>query len=321
MIPLHDSVPTSRRPILTIALIVANLAVFVWSQNTATQILLSNRGPVPVDGFTAVTAEYGFVPCELTMRCPHGDDNVDVGQFRDGAPAVVHVHHVPVLLTLVTSLFMHGGWAHVLGNMLFLWIFGNNIEDRVGRKRFLLFYLLGGIAAAALQLAAGPTSDVPNIGASGAIAAVLGGYPAALPDRRGDHLHPALLRVPAPGGVLPRGLVRAPDPRGERGAGRKRRRGRGLLRPHRRIRVRALHDPVVGAKDSAAAAGLLSQVQQSGCPTAPTAVDRGSRPVGPYDGASHPERRRAAWATFEFEKIARRKMDENLVVLVVKARW
>ena len=176
MIPLHDSVPTSRRPILTIALIVANLAVFVWSQNTATQILLSNRGPVPVDGFTAVTAEYGFVPCELTMRCPHGDDNVDVGQFRDGAPAVVHVHHVPVLLTLVTSLFMHGGWAHVLGNMLFLWIFGNNIEDRVGRKRFLLFYLLGGIAAAALQLAAGPTSDVPNIGASGAIAAVLGGY-------------------------------------------------------------------------------------------------------------------------------------------------
>ena len=68
MIPLHDSVPTRRRPVLTIALIVANLAVFVWSQNASTQILLSNHGLVPVDGFTAVTAEYGFVPCELTMR-------------------------------------------------------------------------------------------------------------------------------------------------------------------------------------------------------------------------------------------------------------
>jgi membrane associated rhomboid family serine protease len=176
VIPLHDSVPTRRRPVITIALIVANLAVFIWSQAAPTQVLQSNRGPVPVDGFTAVTAEYGFVPCELTMRCPEGDDTVDVGTFIDGAPAVVRVHHVPVLLTLVTSIFMHGGWGHVLGNMLFLWIFGNNIEDRVGRRRFLLFYLLGGLAAAGLQLVAGPSSDVPNIGASGAIAAVLGGY-------------------------------------------------------------------------------------------------------------------------------------------------
>ena len=176
MIPLHDNVPTRRRPVLTIALIVANLVVFVWSQNASTQLLQSNRGPVPVDGFTAVTAEYGFVPCELTMRCPLGDDAVDVGTFRDGTPAVVRVHHVPVLLTLLTSMFMHGSWAHVLGNMLFLWIFGNNIEDRVGRRRFLVFYVLGGLAASGLQLVVGTSSDVPNIGASGAIAAVLGGY-------------------------------------------------------------------------------------------------------------------------------------------------
>jgi membrane associated rhomboid family serine protease len=176
MIPLHDSVPTRRRPILTVALIVVNLAIFIWSQGASTQVLQSNRGPVRVDGFTAVTAEYGFVPCELSMRCADGDDTVDVGTFTDGAPAVVHVHHVPVLLTVFTSMFMHGGWEHVLGNMLFLWIFGNNIEDRVGRRRFLFFYVLGGLAAAALQLAAGPSSDVPNIGASGAIAAVLGGY-------------------------------------------------------------------------------------------------------------------------------------------------
>jgi rhomboid family protein len=176
MIPLHDSVPTRRRPVLTIALILVNIAVFLWSQNAATQILQSNRGQVRVDGFTAVTAEYGFVPCELTMRCAAGDDTVDVGRFTDGTPAVVRVHHVPVALTLLTSIFMHGGWEHLLGNMLFLWIFGNNIEDRVGRRRFLIFYLLGGLAAAALQLVAGPSSDVPNIGASGAIAAVLGGY-------------------------------------------------------------------------------------------------------------------------------------------------
>jgi membrane associated rhomboid family serine protease len=176
MIPLHDNVPTRHRPVLTIALIVANLAVFVWSQNASSQLLRSNRGPVPVDGFTAVTAEYGFVPCELTKRCPLGDDAVDVGRFRDGTPAVVRVHHVPVLLTLLTSMFMHGSWAHVLGNMLFLWIFGNNIEDRVGRRRFLVFYVLGGLAASGLQLLVGTASDVPNIGASGAIAAVLGGY-------------------------------------------------------------------------------------------------------------------------------------------------
>ena len=87
-----------------------------------------------------------------------------------------HVHHVPVLASVVTAMFMHGSWEHVLGNMLFLWIFGNNIEDRLGRRRFILFYLLGGLAAAVLQFAAGPNSDVPNIGASGAIAAVLGGY-------------------------------------------------------------------------------------------------------------------------------------------------
>jgi membrane associated rhomboid family serine protease len=153
-----------------------NIAVFLWSQGAATQTLQSNRGPVRVDGFTAVTAEYGFVPCELTMRCAAGDDTVDVGTFTDGTPAVVRVHHVPVGLTLLTSIFMHGGWEHLLGNMLFLWIFGNNIEDRVGRRRFLIFYVLGGLAASALQLAAGPSSDVPNIGASGAIAAVLGGY-------------------------------------------------------------------------------------------------------------------------------------------------
>jgi membrane associated rhomboid family serine protease len=177
MIPLKDSVPTRHFPILTIALIVANLAIFVWAQRAPAERLPTTLGvPVRVSGFTAITAEYGFVPCEVASRCPHGDDRVLLGRDRAGQDVYARVHHVPVLASVFTSMFMHGSWEHVLGNMLFLWIFGNNIEDRVGRRRFLIFYLLGGLAAAGLQFATGPNSDVPNIGASGAIAAVLGGY-------------------------------------------------------------------------------------------------------------------------------------------------
>jgi membrane associated rhomboid family serine protease len=176
MIPLKDNVPTRHLPILTVALIVANLAIFVWAQNTPAESLPTNLGqPLRVSGFTAVTAEYGFVPCEVQNRCSHGDDSILLG-FEDNRPVYARVHHVPVLVSVVTAMFMHGSWEHVLGNMLFLWIFGNNIEDRVGRRRFLVFYLLGGLTAAVLQFLSGPGSDVPNIGASGAIAAVLGGY-------------------------------------------------------------------------------------------------------------------------------------------------
>ena len=170
MIPLKDSVRTSRRPVLTVALIAVNLLVFVWAINAPDQVLRSTDGrAVLVPGFDAVTAEYGFVPCELVSDCPLGSNVVDL-------PPPIEVRDVPVELTLVTSMFMHGGWPHLLGNMLFLWIFGNNIEDRVGRRWFLAFYLLGGLAATALQFAFDPSSAVPNIGASGAIAAVLGGY-------------------------------------------------------------------------------------------------------------------------------------------------
>jgi membrane associated rhomboid family serine protease len=171
VIPLHDNVPTRRFPVLTVLLIAVNVLVFLVSMNASDQVLRTTNGQrVRVDGFTAVTAEYGFVPCELANRCRLGDNTVDFG------PAVVRVHAEPTVLTIFTSMFLHGGWAHLLGNMLFLWIFGNNVEDRMGRPRFVLFYLLGGLAATALQFVVGPSSDVPNIGASGAIAAVLGGY-------------------------------------------------------------------------------------------------------------------------------------------------
>jgi membrane associated rhomboid family serine protease len=198
MIPLKDNVPTRHLPILTVTLIVANLAIFVWAQNAPAERLPTNLGvPLRVSGFTAATAEFGFVPCELRDRCAHGQDVILLG-FEDGRAVYAHVHHVPVLASVLTSMFMHGSWEHVLGNMLFLWIFGNNIEDRVGRRRFLVFYLIGGLLAALLQFLAGPDSDVPNIGASGAIAAVLGGYLVLYPRAAVITYIPPIFLVPLP---------------------------------------------------------------------------------------------------------------------------
>jgi membrane associated rhomboid family serine protease len=137
----------------------------------AEQLRATNGHLYSVSGETAIVGSYGFVPCEVQSSCPLGNDTGDVG-----ARLPVHYHHVPVLLTVLTSMFLHGGWAHVGFNMLFLWIFGNNIEDRLGRARFMAFYLLGGVAAIVVQWLADRSSDVPTIGASGAIAAVLGAY-------------------------------------------------------------------------------------------------------------------------------------------------
>jgi membrane associated rhomboid family serine protease len=172
VIPLHDSIPTGRRPVVVLTLIAINVAVFLFELAAPTRLMPTTDGHAyKVEGQTAVTAEYGFVPCEVEHRCPIGNDRIDLG-----ATAPFEVPHRPLLVTVFTSMFLHGGWAHLLFNMLFLWIFGNNVEDRLGRLRFLAFYLLGGAAALALQFIADPTSDLPTIGASGAIAAVLGGY-------------------------------------------------------------------------------------------------------------------------------------------------
>jgi membrane associated rhomboid family serine protease len=172
VIPLHDSIPTARRPVVVITLIAVNVAVFLLELTAPTRLMPTTDGNAyRVQGQTAITAEYGFVPCEVGHRCPLGNDRIDLG-----ASAPFEVPHAPLLVTVFTSMFLHGGWAHLLFNMLFLWIFGNNVEDRLGRPRFLAFYLLGGVAALLLQLIAAPSSDLPTIGASGAIAAVLGGY-------------------------------------------------------------------------------------------------------------------------------------------------
>jgi membrane associated rhomboid family serine protease len=148
MIPLYDENPTERKPVLTVGLIVACVLVFLWHAS------LGER-----EGMRMVYA-LGLIPAVL------------LGEATLPAAAAL----VPPEVTLVTSMFLHGGWMHLIGNMLYLWIFGNNIEDTLGRPRFALFYLGSGLAAAAAQIAVDPASTIPMIGASGAISGVLGAY-------------------------------------------------------------------------------------------------------------------------------------------------
>ncbi len=147
MLPIKDNVPTRRFPIVTVALIVASFAVWIFYE---------------LPNLNGAVDQLAFHPCEVEHTC------AQVGQGWE--------------LTAVTSMFMHGSWLHLLGNMLFLWIFGNNVEDAMGRIRFIVFYFLAGFAATALQslvtLTTAPARDalIPFLGASGAISGVLGAY-------------------------------------------------------------------------------------------------------------------------------------------------
>ncbi len=158
MIPLRDANPTRRTPIVTLALIGACFIAFAYELG-----VLASNGEAGLDRFFL---DYGVVPAELTRSLANGA-----------------WLSLPVL-AVVTSLFLHGGWLHLLGNMLYLWIFGNNVEDRLGRPLFLGFYLLGGVVAGLAQVAISPDSTVPLIGASGAIAATLGAYLVLFPRAR-----------------------------------------------------------------------------------------------------------------------------------------
>jgi membrane associated rhomboid family serine protease len=162
VIPLYDNVPTRRFPAVTVALIAANFAVFFYELSLSTSLLSLNGHAVDLFLFRA-----GMVPFEVTHR-------VDIPP-----PDLVSWW-----LTPLTGMFVHGGWLHVIFNMLFLWIFGNNVEDTMGRLRFLIFYLVCGLAAAGLQVAIDVNSQVPTIGASGAIAGVLGAYIVLFPRAR-----------------------------------------------------------------------------------------------------------------------------------------
>jgi membrane associated rhomboid family serine protease len=161
MFPIGDENPTLRTPIVTYLLLAALLGV--W--------LLVQGGGFDARALAATVCNLGLVPGELTREAELGT-GVPIGQ---GMVCVVDREAIN-WLTPLTSMFLHGSWMHLLGNGLFLWVFGNNVEDSMGRWRFLGFYLLCGLAAAAAQVAVGPASAVPMVGASGAISGVLGGY-------------------------------------------------------------------------------------------------------------------------------------------------
>ncbi|MCB0013713.1 MAG: rhomboid family intramembrane serine protease [Anaerolineales bacterium] len=149
MIPLRDANPSHRTPYITIGLIVTNILIFLY------ELSFQNDQQL-----VAFFYRWGVVPAELMQG------------------------HPGELINIVTSMFLHGGWSHLLGNMLYLWIFGDNIEDRLGHGRFLIFYLLGGFVAIGAQVITDTNSMVPLIGASGAIAAVLGAYLVEFPRAR-----------------------------------------------------------------------------------------------------------------------------------------
>jgi membrane associated rhomboid family serine protease len=161
--PLKDNIPTDRFPLVTVALIVVNVLVFAFWQEPS--------GFAGVDDQKVV--EYGAIPYELTnpgSECELAGSQLACGERQPGEG------NPNAYLTILSSMFMHGGVLHLVGNMLFLWIFGNNVEDSMGRVRFAVFYLLGGAAALGGQVLFDTGAQVPTIGASGAVAAVLGGY-------------------------------------------------------------------------------------------------------------------------------------------------
>lgn len=169
MIPIGDDNPTVRVPVATIFVIVAIFSAWVLVQGTG------------LDGelMAASVCNLGLVPGELTRLAPLGS-GVDISP---GLACVVDDQAINVL-TPVISMFLHGGWAHLLGNTLFLWVFGNNVEDAVGRSRFLFFYLICGLAAAAAHIAVDPRSPIPTVGASGAISGTMGAYLVLFPKVR-----------------------------------------------------------------------------------------------------------------------------------------
>jgi membrane associated rhomboid family serine protease len=186
VIPLKDNIPTDRTALVTIGLIVTNVIAYLLAIRHGGNIL---TGPDQVE-----VVKYGAVPYDFTHWGKHCATVITADQFTGSAiPQTIcqgrdqlarQLSFLPTWETAFTAMFMHGGIVHIGGNMLFLWIFGNNVEDSMGRLRFLLFYIVGGLVALAVQIAVGPDSTTPTVGASGAIAAVLGAYLVLYPRAR-----------------------------------------------------------------------------------------------------------------------------------------
>ncbi len=156
MIPIKDNIPTRTIPIITVSIIIVNILIFLWQRvvlhGSAGDLVYKYYGLVPRELATSITARWDLLPYNV--------------------------------LTVFTSMFLHVGFLHLGGNMLYLWIFGNNIEDALGHMRFLFFYLLAGIIAAAFQFFYDPASTVPMVGASGAVSGILGAYLVLFPHAR-----------------------------------------------------------------------------------------------------------------------------------------
>jgi membrane associated rhomboid family serine protease len=180
LFPLRDNIPTDRFPVVTLVLIVVNvLAYFFWQKGGL------SLGDPSSQAYMDNLIDFGAIPYELTNPGSHCEF-VGQGVACEGQPGVTGTAdpQPPTWITPFTSMFMHGGLLHLGGNMLFLWIFGNNVEDAMGPVRYVFFYVLAGLAAMAAQVLVNPDAAVPTIGASGAVAGVLGGYLLLFPRAR-----------------------------------------------------------------------------------------------------------------------------------------
>jgi len=199
LLPLRDNLPTDRFPVVTAVLIAINVVVFAWMLTLGDS---DYAGPelleLGINESDQASIEYGAIPYRLThpgedcgagaVPTGGGDAHVAVvcegtedyeealSLAEQGVAPLAPLADAPWWVTVFTSMFMHAGLLHVAGNMLFLWVFGNNVEDSMGRPKFLAFYLLSGIAAVYAQTLLDPDATVPTIGASGAVAGILGGY-------------------------------------------------------------------------------------------------------------------------------------------------
>jgi membrane associated rhomboid family serine protease len=191
VIPIKDNIPTDRFPLVTVTLILINVVAYL--------LAIRHGGSFISGPDTHEILRYGAIPYSLTHSGAHCAEFAQqtlngpqpVGVFCNGQTlpdgSVAHIGArgtIPAWESVFTSMFMHASILHIAGNMLFLWIFGNNVEDSMGPIRYILFYLVGGVAALALQVAIGPNTTAPTVGASGAIAAVLGGYIVLYPRAR-----------------------------------------------------------------------------------------------------------------------------------------
>lgn len=175
MIPLHDDNPTRLTPIVTITFIASCVGVYLY------------QAGLPQAPGEIFAHQYGAIPALIFGHAALPDE------VRVAFPAS---------LTLITSMFLHGGWMHLLGNMLYLWIFGNNIEDAMGHAKFVVFYVLSGILAALSHALTDPSSPIPMVGASGAISAVLGAYLLLYPRAHVLVLLPAIGMTRVPAGIV-----------------------------------------------------------------------------------------------------------------------